>query len=137
MAPHPDPGFKGFKVDKSSKIDLPQDCPVRILIYGLMRESTVVGKLLSDTGLYLQHPSATEYDRLVRYNNPHFLIRPGSLMPKLEELPFLSESATSTASDSLDEASKSRFMRIFDLASESGISPQVEPSSRLLSSLKR
>lgn len=135
LAPHykKDPVSKKTKVHKPS---LSQECSVRIIVYGLASERFAVGNLLSGDGLYLQHPSISEYHRNVEYINPHYLLRPGAQMPNLEQLSINSDSRAEKPSDSLDEANKSRFIRIFDLANEVGGSVTVQPSHRLRSSLQ-
>jgi len=112
------------------------DCLVRIVVYGLKLEEYAVGKMLSDAGLYLQHPSATELYRHVDYSNPHYLLRPGSQIPKLEVLSISADRNNAATADSLDEAHKSRFMQIFNSAN-GPISPfNARPSPRLKSALK-
>ncbi|KAJ0164776.1 hypothetical protein CTA2_225 [Colletotrichum tanaceti] len=110
---------------------------LRIVVYGTMKDFSVIGKLLSDAGLYLQHPSANECDLNAEYFNPHYLVRPGSCMPRLDELEISSSNADKASAGTLDETSKSRLMRIFDCADDDGITPKAEPSPRLRSSLKR
>lgn len=135
MAPH-DKQNQVSKETKSHKTCSPQECSVRIIVYGLARERVAVGILLSGAGLYLQHPSPCEYDRNVQYINPHYLLRPGSHMPELEQLSINSDSGAQKPSESLDEVNKSRFMRIFDLANEEGGSLTVQPSHRLRATLQ-
>ncbi|WQF87942.1 Putative helicase, Zinc finger, RING-type, Zinc finger, RING/FYVE/PHD-type [Colletotrichum destructivum] len=110
---------------------------LRIIVYGTMKDCSEIGKLLSDVGLYLQHPSANECDMNAEYFNPHYLVRPGSCMPRLDELEISPSDATTASAGGLDETSKSRLMRIFDCADDDGITPKAEPSPRLRSSLKR
>ena len=50
---------------------------VRIVVYGLKGEKSGVSELLSNAGLYFQHPSATECETCIEYCNPHYLVRPG------------------------------------------------------------
>ena len=121
---------------KAANRDSSHECCVRITIYGLKREKSAVSNLLSEAALYLQQPSAAECDREVEYCNPHYLLRPGSQMPMLEELSISSDFRNQTAPDALDEANKSRFMRIFDSAADFKISPQIISSPRLRSTLK-
>lgn len=135
MAPH----YKQDSISKKGKIQIPnssRECPVRIIIYGLTSARFRVGNLLSDDGLYLQHPSLGEYDRNVEYINPHYLLRPGAQMPDLEQLSINSDSRVEKPSESLDEVNKSRFIRIFDLANEVGGPLTVQPSYRLRSTLQ-
>ena len=113
-----------------------QECSVRIIVYGLKCEKSAVGNLLSDASLFLQQPSAADCIREVEYCNPHYLVRPGSQMPKLDELSISSDVQNAAMLETLDEASKNRFMRIFDFANDTNIPSQVIPSPRLLSTLK-
>lgn len=135
MAPHGnlDPGSKNSKVHKTASS---RECPVRIIVYGLASERYAVGNLLSEDGLYLQHPSLSEYDKNVKYINPHYLLRPGAQMPDLEQLSINPDSGVEKPSESLDEVNKSRLIRIFDLANEVGGPLTVKPSRRLRSTLQ-
>jgi hypothetical protein len=91
--------------------------------------------LLSDAGLFLQQPSAAECIGDIEYCNPHYLVRPGSQMPKLDELSISLDMQNTAMSETLDEASKNRFMRIFDFANDTNISSRITPSPRLRSTL--
>lgn len=119
------------KKTKTHEVCSSRECPVRIIVYGLACERVAVGSLLSDAGLYLQHPSLRERDRSVKYVNPHYLLRPGADMPELEELSIKPDSEAQKSADSLDEVKKSRLIRIFDLANEVEGPLMVEPSHRL------
>lgn len=113
----------------------PVDCPVRIVLYGLAIDQDIIGNILGDAGFYFQHPLPSEYDSSMQYCNPHYLLRPGSQLPTLEE-----DSATGcdrkVESDLLNASNKGRFMRLFDEASEIILRTSIEPSSRLKSTLK-
>ncbi|PMD44747.1 hypothetical protein L207DRAFT_483787 [Hyaloscypha variabilis F] len=102
---------------KASAPNAAHDCSVRIVVYGVKAQESSVSQLLSDADLYLQHPSAAELDRHVDYSNPHYLLRPGSQMPKLESLSIFLDRNNVTTSDPIDETHKSRFMQIFNSAS--------------------
>jgi len=121
---------------KMKNLGSTQECSVRIIVYGLKCEKSAVGNLLSDASLFLQQPSAAECIREVEYCNPHYLVRPGSQMPKLDELFISSDVQNAAMLETLDEASKNRFMRIFDFANDTNIPSQVIPSPRLCSTLK-
>ena len=135
MAPHrkQNPVSKKTKAHKTASS---QECPVRIVVYGQASGRFAIGNLLSDDGLYLQHPSLSEYDSNVKYINPHYLLRPGAQMPDLEQLSINSDSEIGKSSKSLDEVDKSRFIRIFDLANQVGGPLTVQPSHRLRSTLQ-
>ncbi|KAH7080899.1 SNF2 family N-terminal domain-containing protein [Paraphoma chrysanthemicola] len=84
----------------------------RIVLAGLKQDQIRVGKLLSDSHQFLQHPYVEECGEL-EYCNPHYLVRPGASMPKLQgTTSFVSASAKPFGS--LTELNKSRVLRIFD-----------------------
>lgn len=112
-----------------------KECSVRIVMYGLKHEESIIGDLLSDSSLFLQQPSAAECDRNIIYSNPHYLVRPGSKMPTLDGLAMSSDTSAGAASEKLNEVTQSRFMRLFDTANVK-IQLHVTPSSRLRTSLK-
>ncbi|KAF2792116.1 hypothetical protein K505DRAFT_408838 [Melanomma pulvis-pyrius CBS 109.77] len=135
-APATQPKPEPYKMYRPREMYQDQDCTVRIIVYGLKSDGRAIGNMLSDAGLFLQQPSATECDREVEYSNPHYLVRPGSQMPKLEELSLSSDTRNATTPEILDEVNKNRFMQIFDFANDVGIYPRITPSSRLSSTLK-
>ena len=110
---------------------------LHIVVYGIESERSAVGSLLSGADLFFQHPSAAECPRHVRYCNPHYLLRPGSEMPKLEDLSLTTDVRSSRQLEQLDEVNMARLLRIFDCADVDGsqISVSVDPSSRLRSRL--
>lgn len=123
----------------TEKVTMPNsahECSVRIVVYGVKSEQNSVGQLLSDAGLYLQHPSAAELYRHVDYWNPHYLLRPGSEMPKLEALSTCPDLNVATTTESLDESLKSRFTQIFNSANGPGSPLNPASSPRLKSTLK-
>ncbi|KAH8668655.1 SNF2 family N-terminal domain-containing protein [Xylariales sp. PMI_506] len=115
-------------------------CPVRIVVYGLIDEKDAVADLLSNDGLFLQHPGEAEYDRRVRYLNPQYLLRPGAEeMPTLNGLPAAWGRGTMRAEEEpLGEMEKNQIFQIFESARESylDIALGIRPSSRLYSTLK-
>ena len=112
------------------------ECSVRIVIHGLKSEKYAVGELLSNSSLYFQQPSATECGTDAKYCNPHYLVRPGSQLPVLEDLVISSDTRTKDASETLDEVEKSRLLRLFDSTDDFGVAVQVIASPRLRSTLK-
>jgi hypothetical protein len=133
------PGSRKGQGTASGKAKPPNsvhDYSVRIVVYGVKSEGNPVGLLLSDAGLYLQHPSTTELYRHVNYWNPHYLLRPGSQMPKLEDLSISPNVSDANTTESMDEAHKSRFMQIFNSANGPNSSLNPTPSPRLRSGLK-
>ena len=127
-----------LKKIKASDQHRSQECSVRITIFGLMSEKLAIGDLLSEGGLYLQHPSLSECDSLVTYTNPHYLLRPGSQMPSIEQLSISTSDSNQMAAESLNEVNKGRVLRIFDRAYEaaSGGSLPIDQSPRLRTTLE-
>ncbi|KAJ3542098.1 hypothetical protein NM208_g4029 [Fusarium decemcellulare] len=109
----------------------------RIVIYGLFTDKDPIGRHLSAAELYLQHPLLDEYDQSVEYYNPHLLLRPGSEMPRIEDLHLQGEEETLPGSDALDEVSQGKIWRIFDMASGGEGVPEVTPSPRLKTTLEK
>lgn len=102
-----------------------------------MEDASEIGTILSDVGLYLQHPSPAECDLQMKYHNPHYLVGPGSEMPKLEELSLRSDAKDQEIRCPLDETSKARILRVFDTAYDAISEPlAVAPSERLATTLK-
>jgi hypothetical protein len=85
----------------------------RIVLSGLQEDRSRVGRLLSDSHQFLQHPHAGECGEL-EYCNPHYLVRPGASMPILQDTHTFNSTHSSKALDSLSELKKSRVLRIFD-----------------------
>lgn len=127
---------QNMKRTKMYKQSLTQECPVRIVVYGRKCERLAIGNILSDAEFCLQHPLSGEYDQQVEYINPHYLLRPGAEMPQSEGLSICSDSGNSKSSETLDDADKGRFLRIFDLANGAENSLRAEPSPRIRSTLE-
>jgi hypothetical protein len=97
---------------KAKKLTSWHSATTRIVLSGLKEDRFRVGKLLSDSHQFLQHPYVEECAEL-EYCNPHYLVRPGASMPKLEgAVSFASTSLNRLGS--LTELNKSRVLRIFD-----------------------
>jgi hypothetical protein len=110
-----------------------RELPVSMVVYGYLKDRKTVGALLADKDLALQHPR--DYDNSVEYNNPHYLVRPGSRMPNINCNP--SSSLTKPVKNEvLDECEKSRLLRAFDSANGLGLHCRISPSPRLRSILK-
>lgn len=114
----------------------PNEATVRIVVHGLKRDGFALGNSLSDADLYLQHPTAAECGRDLEYCNPHYLVRPGSQIPQLDQLAISSSTPDAISSGILSEVNKNQLMQVFDLACEDSISSLVVPSDRLSSTLK-
>lgn len=130
------PARKTLPKNRSLKIDFPQDCIVRIAVYGRMMDQSTIGNILGDSALYLQCPSSAEYDPSVPYHNPHYLLRPGSQMPVLDT-DSLEKCNSSVEQNDLDEVDKGRFLKLFDEADDNGREARVEVSPRLHATLKQ
>jgi hypothetical protein len=110
----------------------------RIVLAGPQPDRFRVGKLLSDSHLFLQHPFVGECGEL-EYCNPHYLVRPGASMPKLQGVTGFGCASTKPLG-SLTELNKSRILRIFDCARlgvEQGSRLHYVTSQRVKSSLKQ
>ncbi|KAL7930066.1 SNF2 family N-terminal domain-containing protein [Trichoderma chlorosporum] len=125
------------KTSKKSSMNIrsPITCFVRIVLYGIASDKNAVGIILGDAGLYFQHPSPSEYDSSMQYCNPHYLLRPGSRMPTLED-DSGARYSRHVESDKLNESNKGRFMKLFDEASDNNLKANIEQSGRLRSKLK-
>lgn len=118
---------------KKAKVE--SNYSVRILISGLKGDKSAIAVLLSDACLYLQHPSVNELDGRLDYCNPHYLVRPGGQLPKLEELLSDSQGEARQRPNTLDNALKTQFMQIFDTADGRDIDWDVQPSKSLKTDL--
>ena len=109
-----------------------EECAIRMVVYGMKEDKVAVGRLLSDADLYLQHPSALECIS-TEYYNPHYLRRPGSEMPKLEDLSLSTDHAVVSIRDRLDEVDMARLLRVFDSSGDDGTVElaTIDPSPRL------
>jgi hypothetical protein len=102
------------KPSRKQTTEISEDSKVRIVISGAREDRSRVGKLCSDSQLFLQHPFIEECGE-IEYSNPHYLLRPGAAMPKLESSLSFGLSGVCVP-NSLNEVNKSRIMRIFDSA---------------------
>lgn len=109
-----------------------KECKIRIVVCGMKDDKAAVGRLLSDADLYLQHPSALECVS-AEYCNPHYLRRPGSEMPKLEDLSLSTNHTVMSRRDLLDEVDMARLLRTFDSTGDDGTKDlaTIDPSPRL------
>lgn len=113
---------------------------MRIALHGLKRDKHLIGKLLSDAGFFLQHPSVAEMLPGVEYDNPHYLLRPGAMMPKIEDLSMDIDGDSRSQEESEDETRSNNLVRIFEsaaLAADGGRVTHLKatPSPRLRSIL--
>jgi SWI/SNF-related matrix-associated actin-dependent regulator of chromatin subfamily A3 len=106
------------------------DCMLLIMIYGFHRDGDEIGNAFSDGDLYLQHPA--NFDRSVPYQNPQYLLRPGSeiKLPTNEVFRFKSTKAP------MDQALKPQLSQVFDTATGPNIFSEMRLSCRLVTELK-
>lgn len=128
------------KASKSSKksatiVYSPTNCDIRIVLCGLFTDQPAIGNILGDAGFYFQHPEPLEYDSELQYCNPHYLLRPGSQMPALEEV-IETKSDRRREENVLNELTRERFMKLFDEAGDIEMKTTIEPSRRLKSTMK-
>ena len=128
------------KMRKHAPAKAAREYSIRINLYGLLDDKVTMGGLLSDAGFFLQPPYAGEIIPEVQYDNPHYLLRPGAEMPKLEHLHLDIVDDSSTQPETGNEISKSRFLQIFETAEADGATVttmKTSPSPRLRSPLMR
>lgn len=136
------PEIKGLRTKSKSHNSAPplEKYRLRIALHGLQSDKLSIGKLLSDAGFFLQHPSTAELLPDVDYDNPHYLLRPGAKMPGIEDLSMDIDGDVSPQDESEDDTRSSNLLRIFEsaaLAADGGrvTHLNVTPSSRLRSVL--
>ncbi|KAI1383675.1 SNF2 family N-terminal domain-containing protein [Hypoxylon trugodes] len=133
-------GISKPKMRKKVPAETTREYSIRIVIHGLQADKEIAGNLLSDAGCFLQHPCTTEVISGVQYDNPHYLLRPGAEMPKLEHLlPDIMDDDPIQAEVG-SEISRSRFQQIFENAEADGgalTTTSISPSPRLRSPLMR
>ncbi|KAK5451730.1 hypothetical protein LTS15_007990 [Exophiala xenobiotica] len=112
------PGKPSGKGGRTGSIN--RECQVRVVVHGFKKEEVAIGALLSDAESFFQQPAMEECGRDIEYCNPHYLLRPGAYMPNLEDLSISPQSYLTPSSEALEEAENSKFMRIFEDASNPG-----------------
>jgi hypothetical protein len=110
---------------------------LRIVVYGSRQDKTAVGEFLSDAGLFLQHPAGAECDLDLKYFNPHYLVRPGGEMPRIEELSLEVDDEKTGSTGVMDDVAKNRLLRMFDHADGAEAVVDVTPSPRLQTPLMK
>ncbi|KAJ5826599.1 Helicase C-terminal [Penicillium robsamsonii] len=111
-----------------------KDTLVHIVIYGLSEEMNAVGNLLSEGGLFLQHPSHS--DASVPYKNPQFLMAPGTEMPRIEDLGNDSSPNMMTINQCLGKEWANEVFQAFETVDGPAKFAPVESSPRLQTKLK-
>jgi len=124
-----------------SWVDMHFRSPVRIVIHGFLSDKTVIGDTLSNSNLFLQHPYESECLPGASYQNPHYFVRPGYSMPKLEDLQISSYGSNGSmnhqSNGHLTEADKSQLLKLFETAMDVGSTANIiKPSPRLVTTLK-
>ncbi|KAH8879084.1 hypothetical protein GQ53DRAFT_54265 [Thozetella sp. PMI_491] len=120
------------EIPKGGKAALIKDIPVEIVVYGMRKDKKIAGDLLAEADLALQHPR--EFDTTVEYDNPHYLVRPGSRIPKTGATHL--EATSRNKNNVLEESEKARLLQVFDSASGQGIICHAVQSPRLKTELK-
>lgn len=105
-----------------------------IVVYGFNNDGEAIGDLLSQNNTYLQHPRA--YDRTVIYNNPQYLVKPGSKLEAPDDLVSVSTTALSTERKKA-VLTQDQIVQVFDNAHGPQIYCEVPVSERLETRLKR
>jgi hypothetical protein len=127
------PGIPSMANKKTSSSSSPSK--VFITLYGFRKDSDCVGTILDDAGVFLQHPEC--YDDSVRYDNPHYLTRPGNFLSVSEAaMPTAKPPKPSTILSDHDPL-KSQVLEIFDSAQGPLVYQQAAESTRLRTPLKR
>ncbi|KAL9122535.1 MAG: hypothetical protein Q9187_000917 [Circinaria calcarea] len=104
-----------------------------IVVYGFNNDSEAIGDLLSQNNTYLQHPRV--YDRTVIYDNPQYLVKPGSKLEAPDDLVSVSATALSTERKKA-VLTKDQIVQVFDNAHGPQIYCEVPVSERLETRLK-
>ncbi|ETS84160.1 hypothetical protein PFICI_02185 [Pestalotiopsis fici W106-1] len=131
------PGASPKKTASKKNGSYSSDCELRLVVFGLAADKIAVGRALSDSDLFLQPPYESECPSHLDYHNPHYLLRPGSEMPRLEKLTF--ETSGTEKQSNLTELAMGRLQQIFDSSDidKSTLGINVEPSNRLRTPLLR
>jgi len=122
------------KIENGDERLLPE-YSLRVVVFGQLEDITVVGNFLSTANLYLQHPSQTECGSNIEYFNPHYLVRLGGEMPKIEDLSLEDDEERGNARNTVDDVAKCRLLRLFDDADGTDLEFDVQPSPRLRANL--
>ena len=129
---------KNRRQKSAAKVTSSNKCTLRIVMHGCKPQMHQVSKALSGAGFHFQHPYTTECRWGIEYFNPHYLLRPGGVMPRPKLPPELErDQENGIAQDEpLEEAQMAQFMRLFDSAGKPSDCMDTKPSPRLRSSLK-
>ncbi|KAF5242043.1 hypothetical protein FANTH_8878 [Fusarium anthophilum] len=126
-----------------SEMDGIKFCSLRIVIYGFVLQKDQISAILAQDELFLQHPGKNEFDRNVKYLNPHYLLPPGQNMPEVEKLTTYAccprwSSHSRELQTSMPEHEQNQILQIFNTTYQpiSDLN-KIETSPRLITGLKR
>ncbi|KAF5532217.1 SNF2 family domain-containing protein [Fusarium mexicanum] len=126
-----------------SEMDGIKFCSLRIVIYGFLLQKDQISAILAQDELFLQHPGKNEFDRNVKYLNPHYLLPPGQNMPEVEKLTTYAccprwSSHSRELQTSMPEHEQNQILQIFNTTYQpiSDLNT-IETSPRLVTGLKR
>lgn len=130
------------KPTKHTSAESARQYALRIVVHGLRCDKETIGDLLADADLFLQHPSADEMLPEVKYDNPHYLVRPGTEMtrPKDLQLEPYDDDKGSVQGKQEHRFRNSELLRLFEtvFTDDGAVKvPNILPSLRLRSSLMR
>lgn len=111
-------------------------CILRIVIFGMSDEQHAIGDLLSEAGLFLQHPTLEEYGGATEYCNPHFLVRPGTSLAAMGSLPATLQDSEERPRHVLVDTEKNQLMQVFDSIGGSGDEIKATASPRIITPLQ-
>ncbi|KAF5542807.1 SNF2 family domain-containing protein [Fusarium phyllophilum] len=130
------------KVQTVSEMDGIKFCSLRIVVYGFLRQKDEISAVLAQDELFLQHPGKTEFDRNVKYLNPHYLLPPGQNMPEVDRLTTYAccprwSLKSRELQTSMPDQEQSQILQIFNTTYQpnSGLKT-IEASLRLATKLK-
>lgn len=115
-----------------------QKLDIVINLYGSQAHATLVGRFLSEAGIFLQHPKFPEPGHM--YKNPHFLSRPGALALFTQCTPTGGVTDIKTTQDRLEmetPASRTDLSKIFDGLWETDTLDEHNGDQRLATPLLR
>ncbi|KAF5625484.1 SNF2 family domain protein, partial [Fusarium sp. NRRL 52700] len=126
-----------------SEMDGIKFCSLRIVLYGFVLQKDQISAILAQDELFLQHPGKNEFDRNVKYLNPHYLLPPGQNMPEVEKLTTYAccprwSSHSRELQTSMPEHEQNQILQIFNTTYQpiSDLNT-IETSPRLVTGLKR
>ncbi|RBA14862.1 hypothetical protein FPRO05_13078 [Fusarium proliferatum] len=125
-----------------SEMDIVKFCSLRVIVYGFLLQKDNISAILAQEELFLQHPGKTEFDRNVKYLNPHYLLPPGQSMLEVERLTTYVccprwSSQSRELQTSMSEHQQSQILQIFNTASQPNCDfKTIKTSPRLVTKLK-